>query len=353
MPMMFRFGIFFLALLLTLRAGPTDGSYLLQAISGHFRIMCSRVPIRKVLNKNLTDIEIQNKLKLVLQVRQYATIELGLPKNKSYTVYSEIKGKYPGWNVYCAPRFSVEPRLWCFPVAGCVIYRGYFSKNEAFEFAESMTEKDFDVFVGPFNAYSTLGWYNDPILSSHMLLDSIHLAGLVIHELAHQKIYVSGDSRFNEGFAVSVERSGVLKWLKSIGREDQIVQAVKMWDEEDMIITKILKSRSLLNDIYLSGLDTNSLSQKKDSVLTSLKMDLCNGNCDGIKLPMTDGEDLDYNNAYFVPVEAYYSLVPVFHRIIDSCGGNYAQFYKIVAKLSKLPYDERQHKMVPLTLISS
>jgi predicted aminopeptidase len=347
MSIMFRFIIFFLALLLTFRAGPKNGSYLFQAISGHFRIMCSRVPIKKILKKNQTDIETGNKLKLVLQVRKFATIELGLPKNKSYTFYSEINDKYPGWNVYCAPKFSVEPRLWCFPIAGCVIYRGYFSKKDAFEFAKSMTEKDFDVFVGPFNAYSTLGWYNDPILSSHMLLDSIHLAGLIIHELAHQKIYVSGDSRFNEGFAVSVERSGVLKWLKSIGREDQIVQAVKMWDEEDMIITKILKSRSRLNDIYLSVLDTKFLSQKKDSVLYSLKMDLCNGNCAGIKLPMSDGEDFEYNNAYFVPLEAYYSLVPVFHRIIDSCAGNYPQFYKRVAEFSKLPYDERQHKMVP------
>jgi predicted aminopeptidase len=336
---------FLAATLLFILTGPADGLYFLQAVSGHFRIMCARKPIEKILESNRPDIETQNKLKLVLKVREYATKELGLPENKSYTLFSEIKGKYPGWNVYCAPKFSVESKKWCFPIAGCVDYRGYFSKKKALEFAKKMEEKGFDVFVGPFTAYSTLGWYDDPILSSHLLLDSIQLAGLIIHELAHQKIYVSGDSRFDEGFAVTVERVGVLSWLKSIGRDDQIVQAFKIWDEEDTNAAKILNARSKLNTIYCSGLDPESLSQKKDSIFQDLKKDLCSTDSAGINLPKTDGEDFEFNNAYLAPVNVYNSLVPFFHSLLDSCGGNFLQFFEKVRDLGKLPFEERQSKI--------
>jgi predicted aminopeptidase len=268
----YRSSILLTASLFTGIIVPINGSYLTQAICGHFRIMNSRVSIEKRLLTNQLDWETRNKLKMVLNVREYASNFLGLPKNKSYTMISDINGKYPGWNVYCAPKFSVEPKKWCFPIAGCVVYRGYFSRQKAVEFAEKMEEKGFDVFIGPFSAYSTLGWYDDPLLSSHLLLDSIQLAGLIIHELAHQEVYASGDSRFNEGFAVSVERAGVLQWLKSVGRDDLIIQALEKWKEEDLRIGQILNTRSQLNDIYLNYTESKVLSQKKDSLLRCLEI---------------------------------------------------------------------------------
>jgi len=320
-------------------------TYFTQAISGHIRIMSSRVSIKKMLKTYHLDVKTQNTLRMVLQVREYAAKKLGLPDNKSYTVISEIKGQYLGWNVYCSPKLSVEPQKWCYPIAGCVVYRGYFSKANALAFKSEMEKKGFDVYVGPFNAYSTLGWYDDPLLSSHLLLDTIHLAGIIIHELAHQTVYVSGDSRLNEGFAVSVERAGVLRWLKSIGRDDQIIQALKIWKKEDTIAAKILFVRAQLNYIYHSSLDSISKLQKKDSLFQNLKNSLCHGICNGIKLPETDGEDFEFNNAFFTPINIYYSLVPVFHNILDSCGGNFPKFYEKVKEIGKLPYEERQHKL--------
>jgi predicted aminopeptidase len=331
------------ALLLIAIIRPINGSYLTQAISGHFRIMNSRVSIEKLLLSNQLDIETRNKLKMVLNVREYASKVLGLPENKSYTLFSEIDGKYPGWNVYCAPKFSVEPKKWCFPVAGCVVYRGYFSRQKAVKFAGKMEEKGFDVFIGPFSAYSTLGWYDDPILSSHLLLDSIQLAGLIIHELAHQEVYAAGDSRFNEGFAVSVEHVGVLKWLKSIGREDQVIQALKKWKEEEMKTAQILNTRSQLNFIYQNFQESNVLAQKKDSIFQLLKKYLLKADSAGKNLPKTDGDDFELNNAYFAPISTYYSLVPVFNKILDSCDGNFQLFFERIEKLKKLPYKERQH----------
>lgn len=346
--LIFSIAIVIALLILTCIIGPTNVSYLSQAISGHFRIMSSRVSIEKILEKNELNNESLNKLKMVLNVREYASKELGLPENRSYTLCSKIDGKYLGWNVYCCPKFSVEPKKWCFPIAGCVFYRGYFLKEQALKFSKKMQEKGFDVFVGPFNAYSTLGWYNDPLLSSHLLLDSIHLAGIIIHELAHQKFYISGDSRFNESFAVTVERAGVLRWLKSLGRDEQIIQALKMWDEDDKIASRILKARSQLNEIYNDNLDSISLSYKKDSIFKSLKVDICNGNCSGIKLPKTNGEDFEFNNAYFVPINIYYSLIPNFKNILDSCGGNFTEFFEKVKEIGKLPLEKRNRKIESL-----
>jgi predicted aminopeptidase len=319
-------------------------TYLIQAISGHIRIMSSRASIENILKTYHPYDKTQNTLRMVLQVREFAAKKLGLPDNKSYTVISDIKGKYPGWNVYCSPKLSVEPKKWCYPVAGSVVYRGYFSKANAQTFKGEMEKKGFDVYVGPFNAYSTLGWFDDPLLSSHLLFDTIQLAGIIIHELAHQKVYISDDSRLNEGFAVSVERAGVVRWLKSIGRDDQILQALRIWKAEDTIAAKILFVRTQLSYIYHSGADSMSKLQKKDSILQNLKNSLCHGNCNGIKLPGTDGEDFDFNNAFLTPINIYYSLVPAFQNIFESCGGDFPKFYGKVKEIGELPYEIRQHK---------
>lgn len=312
--------IIFVLLLMFATLGSCNISYLTQAMAGHFRIMHSRQSIEKILRTDQLDIESRNKLKLVLEIHEFAIRELGLPDNKSYTLYSEIKGQYPGWNVYCAPKFSIEPKTWCFPIAGCVVYHGYFKKEKAIEFAEKMEKKDFDVYVAPFTAYSTLGWYRDPILSTHLSYDSIRLAGLIIHELAHQRLYVSGNSQFSEGFAVTVERAGVLHWLESLGREDQMALAIKRWDEDDQFVERILKARNALNALYISNQSTLSMTQQKASILNSLEQEL-------------HKEKNKLNNAYFVPVSTYHSLVPVFQSILDSCGGNFNKFFEKMEEL--------------------
>jgi predicted aminopeptidase len=330
--------------------GCSNVLYLSQAIAGHLRIMNSREPIKKLLETNQFDNETKDKLKLALAVREYASRELDLPRNKSYTVFSRVKGQYVGWNIFCAPKFSVEPIQWCFPIAGCVVYRGYFSKNGALKFAGKMEKRGFDVFISRISAYSTLGWYNDPLLSSHLRLDSIHLARLIIHELTHQKFYVPGDSRFNEGFASAVERAGVLRWLKSIGRDDQVIQAIKMQDMEDIKISKILKARTQLSNIYHSKIDPNSMSHKKDSIFRNLKLDIDNGNRAVINLPKSNGEDFVLNNAYLVPVFTYHSLGPIFQSMLDSVDGNLPQFYINVKKLGDLPFKQRQSKLDSLQI---
>lgn len=338
----------FAALLLLPIVGGCGLQYYSQAIAGHFRIMASRVPIKEELIYNNLDADNQSKLHLVLEVRSFASTKLGLPNNKSYTMYSEINRQYAGWNVYATPRFSVEPKTWWFPIAGYTVYRGYFSKGEALQFAEKMAKKDFDVFVGPFTGYSTLGWYDDPVLSCQLRLKPIRLAGLIIHELAHQEYYLPGDSRFSEAFAVTVERAGVLQWLKSQKRGGLVIEALRMWDEEDAVVKRMVQTRNQLRNLYRSGLDPNTLGQKKKAVFQALKRDLHGISPAGITLPNTNGEQCEYNNASLVPVDTYYSIVPVFQSILNDVGGNLPEFYKKVRELGSLSVDQREKEIESL-----
>ncbi|HBY01818.1 MAG TPA: hypothetical protein DEG92_04640, partial [Rikenellaceae bacterium] len=320
--------IFFYIIMLTSIYGCSTASFLSQAVRGHYRVMGSRVSIEKILmegSRNSLDSLSREKLKMVLELREFASAELGLPRNKSYTLFSEIKEEYLGWNVYAAPKFSVEPITWSFPVAGRVVYRGYFSKEGALKFAKQIEEEGNDVYVSPISAYSTLGWYNDPVLSSHLRLNEIRLAGLIIHELAHQQLYVKGDSRFNESFAVTVERAGVLRWLKSTGRDDQIGMAEKMWEQQDAANSKMLDARSRLNELYHSGIDSALMEQKKDFLLKEFTGE--------IGRPRFG----EMNNAYFVPVNTYYSMVPKFQSMLDSLGGDFKKFYRETEVLEASP----------------
>lgn len=299
-------------------------SYLSQVAGGQIRIMWNSKPISRVRPGEVDSLSMK-KLEMVLQVRSFASDTLGLPKNKSYTVYSDIKSPYLGWNVYCAPRFSVEPRLWCFPIAGCVVYRGYFSKEKALQFAGEQKLAGWDTYVSPFSGYSTLGWFRDPVLSTQLSMDSVDLAGLVIHELAHQELYKAGDSDFSESFAIAVEQAGIVRWFRSLGREDQATAAIRGWETERRRAGQILAVRAGLDSLYHSGLDSLSMVHRKDSVFNALELYLYHKNRPEIEL----------NNAFIAPVSAYYSKVPQFLSLLDSCGGNFTEFYRQAENLAR------------------
>jgi predicted aminopeptidase len=283
------------------------------------RIMHARHPIVKLLATDTLSPERREKLEMVQAVRAFAIRELGLPDSRSYTQLAEIPGDYPGWNVFCAPEFSVEPKTWCYPVAGCVVYHGYFKKEKAVEFAEKMKKEGFDVYISPFSAYSTLGWFSDPILSSNLRDDSVDLAGLIIHEMAHQKYYKSGDSQFSEGFAMTVERAGVLRWLKELGHNDQAARAIRDWEAYDRRVDRMLAVRNELAVLYDSGRDTSFMRVRKDSILRALEGEL------GLKSGRL-------SNAALVPVSTYHSLIAGFQATLDSCGGDFRKFYEAVKK---------------------
>lgn len=348
--------------------------YITQAVNGHLRLMRSRVPIDKILSDPARDSILKQKLRLVLQIRKFATTELGLPDNKSYTFYAEIKTEELGWNIYCAPEFSTKPKEWRFPIAGSTVYRGYFSKKMAIKYARKMKRKGYDVCLLPITAYSTLGFFNDPILNTHLRMDTIRLAGMIIHELAHQRYYNKKDSRYSESFAVAVERAGVLRWLESINRPDQVAKAQKMWARQDSINNLYLAARDTLSKLYtntatpLTPHDSTTLRRQKDSVFNRLSLrikelnqtlgmsatqstqsptnisetkasetkkheTIISTNNHGIKARGTNistsipEEFRKMNNARLIPISTYYSLVPTFLRQLDSLNGDFSKFF--------------------------
>ena len=338
----------FVIVLLTISTCAGTG-YITQAISGHLRLMRARVPFEKALKDPKLDSIARQRLLLVQQIRKFATTGLGLPDNKSYTVYAEIETDELGWNVYCAPRFSTEPKKWHFPIAGSTVYRGYFSKKMAIKYAEKMEKKGYDVYLLPITAYSTLGFFNDPILNTHLKMDTIHLAGMIIHELAHQRYYNKKDSRFSESFAVAVERAGVIRWLTSINRPDQIAKAHKMWTRQDTINSLYLAARNKLTTLYtttpapITPQDSAALLQQKDNILNQLSQQIkeVNQTYTDISIQTTRPTQTtqsiptkyrQFNNARLIPISTYYSLVPTFLKLLDSLDGNFEQFYKKVEK---------------------
>jgi len=331
----------------------TGTGYITQAINGHFRLMRSRVPFEKALMDPTLDSVARQRLLLVQQIRKFATTNLGLPDNKSYTLYAQIKTEELGWNVYCAPRFSTEPKKWSFPIAGSTVYRGYFSKKMAIRYAQKMDRKGYDVYLTPITAYSTLGFFNDPILNTHLKMDTIHLAGMIIHELAHQRYYNKKDSRISESFAVAVERAGVIRWLASINRQDQIAKAHRMWARQDSINALYLSVRNTLTELYtttpapITPQDSANLLRQKNAILNQLAQEIKELNQTSIqtshssdRAPLPISRTVNpipqkfrqLSNARLIPISTYYSLVPTFLKQLDSLGGDFEQFYEKVEK---------------------
>ncbi|HXK57853.1 MAG TPA: aminopeptidase, partial [Gammaproteobacteria bacterium] len=199
--------------LLPMLTGCASLSYYSQAISGHFSLMANRQPIRQVLEDKEVDEALKSRLLLVQSIRDFASTSLKLPDNGSYRSFVPMSGEAVVWSLVATGAFSIEPRQWCYPIIGCASYRGYFDLEVARRQLASLEAEGLDVALEPVPAYSTLGWFDDPLPGTVVNWNDWQLAGLIFHELAHQRLYVAGDSAFNEAFANQVQRAGVATWL--------------------------------------------------------------------------------------------------------------------------------------------
>ena len=200
--------------------------YYVQATRGQIEVLSKRQPIDEVLASPETAEELGRRLRLVQEARQFSIDELYLPDNKSYRSYSDLERDFVVWNVFAAPEFSLEAREWCYPIVGCVSYRGYFSEEAANGEAAKLRRKGFDSAVGGVPAYSTLGNFNDPVLNTMMRWDDVKLVSTLFHELAHQVLYIKDDTAFNESFATAVEEIGIERWLAKNGRQGDMASYV-------------------------------------------------------------------------------------------------------------------------------
>ena len=202
----------------------SGGCYVLQSAQGQLSLLSKRRPISRVIDEASTPPALRSQLQAVAAIRDFASRELGLPDNGSYRSYADVGRRFVVWNVVAAPDFSVDARQWCYPIIGCVAYRGYFVESRARRYAARLRREGLDIMVGGVAAYSTLGHFNDPVLNTMMGWNDVELASIIFHELTHQMLYVPNDSSFNEALATTVEEEGVRRWLHAQGRETDLAK---------------------------------------------------------------------------------------------------------------------------------
>jgi predicted aminopeptidase len=321
--------------------------YLMQAASGEWHVMHAREPIAQVIADPKTPSPLRERLRVVSEAREFATRELKLPDNESYRSYADIGRDYVVWNVVATPEFSVVPRHWCFPVAGCVSYRGYFHESAARKFAGEMAAQGFDVAIDPVPAYSTLGKFADPVLSSMMRYGEDELVATIFHELAHQLLYVRDDSAFNEAVATTVEDAGLERWLQQQGSLARMQAFRQEGAREEQFLKLLANARAQLAALYASGVPPGQMRAGKQQLLAALGESIhAFEKREQVSYPLYDqwiGQGL--NNARLASVATYYDCVPGFRRLLAQEHGDLPAFYAAARALAKLPRRERHQRL--------
>jgi len=321
-------------------------SFYSQAVGGQYHVWSASKPIDKLLADDATDPALRQRLELVSEITTFAASELSLPDDGSYRRYADLGRPYVLWNVFAAPEFSLEPVTWCFPIAGCVGYRGYFAEKDARQFAEGLREKNLDVYVGGVPAYSTLGWFDDAVLNTFIDYPDADLARLIFHELAHQVAYAPGDTTFNESFATAVELEGVRRWLVATGRSDQLAAVDVALDRQQAFVDLVMRTRDALDAVYKSGAPEAIMLQGKVDTYLQLRAEYRELKAEwGGYSGYDRWFEQQLNNAKLASVATYNRLVPAFQRMLAENDGDLKTFYQSVAALTKLTPEERQTRL--------
>ncbi len=313
----------------------TSGCYYLQAAAGQWQVIKKREPIETVIADSGTPAQLAERLMLVQQARTFAVDELALPDNQSYRSYADIERDYVVWNVFAAPEFSLEPRRWCFPIAGCVSYRGFFSREAAYDESERLAKKGFDVAVGGVTAYSTLGNFDDPVLSSMLRWDDLQLVAVLFHELAHQVLYVKGDTGFNESFATAVEEFGMQRWLSARGQHDDITAYRERRKLRQDLMALVASARNDLRAVYAAAYGDEEKRRRKRARLWQLA-EAARARLEQSGRDSTGWRGGELNNARLVSMALYEERLPAFRALLARCDEDIRCFYAQAEDLAKL-----------------
>jgi predicted aminopeptidase len=323
-------------------AGCSTFGYYAQSIQGHMAMMEAARPIPDVIDDPQAAAPLKQRLERVQQIRAYASSDLGLPDNGSYTRYADLKRPYVVWNVFAAPELSLQLKQWCYPVVGCAGYRGYFEQAAADAAAAELRASGYEVNVAGVPAYSTLGWFSDPLLNTFIGGNEGQVAGLVFHELAHQVVFVGGDTTFNESFATAIEREGVKRWLDARGDDATRRAYAEFALRRSQFLELLLKYRNLLQANYSSGVPDEVKRARKQQLFAELKQEYARlkeswGGFAGYDRYFAQ----DLTNAHLAAVAAYNDLVPAFDALLAQSNGNMPAFYSEVKRIAALPKAER------------
>ena len=316
-------------------AGP---GYYVQAASGHLALMRSREDIDDYLAEAAPDDPLAGRLRLAQDITAWAGDAAGLPDEGSYQTFARTNREAVVWNVVAAPEFSLEPKTWCFVVAGCVPYRGYFKQEKAERLADKLRGKGYDVSVSRASAYSTLGWFEDPLLDTVLNQPDAWLAATLLHELAHQRLYVESDTRFSESYATFVEQAAVSRWLESEGRDDELAHWRRVREANDWFSARLRQARSELAELYAGDLEPDAMRIAKQAALTAMNTDWVAWRASRDGMPDVYGGWLsgEMNNADLALVSAYQGGACAFQHLFEESGQNFEVFHDLAMRQSKL-----------------
>jgi predicted aminopeptidase len=323
--------------LLLLLSGCADTGYYWHNANGHLAVMSQRTDIDELLADDQLDAELRKRLQLVQEIRRFSIERLDLPANDSYASYVELDRPYVVQNIFAAPEFSTRLYEWCYPVIGCASYRGYYDEARMLAYSDDLKSSGLEVYIGKVSAYSTLGWFDDPVLSSFVNWPDYRLAGLLFHELTHQQIYIDNDTTFNESLASAVQQVGTELWLKSRHQSDQLDQLASWSRYRDEVIVLIGSTREQLAEIYAGDMDDASKRERKAQIFAGAR----DAHAEiaakrEIKGGFTRWFAGELNNAKIGSVAAYNSLTPAFINMIRAHKLDFAPFYEYAQAVGDL-----------------
>jgi len=340
------------ALLLVLTmAGCSSLGYYVQAARGEWGVLSAARPIDACLDDPALSEPLKQRLRLARQIREFATRELAEPDNRSYTRYADLKRPAVVWNVFATPELSTQLKTWCYLFFGCASYRGYFDRGDADHLAAGLATQGYDVSVSPVPAFSTLGWFSDPLLNTFINLPEPELARLIFHELAHQVLYVRDDTVFNESFATAVEREGVRRWLLAQGSDPLRVEWRQIEQRRAQFLDLLMQTRAALDEVYAGTWPDAEKRDRKRAVFVQLQaryQALRDGPWGGFK-----GYDRYFaqplNNAHLAAIGAYFDRVPAFEALMARTGPDMAAFFREAKRIAALRKEARDRELDALT----
>lgn len=338
-----------LPLIIVLLSGCAELQYYGHAISGQLEVLSKSRPIPEVIEDPATSIEVRQKLKAVERMHDFAISDLFLPDSDSFRSYSDLGRDYVLWNVFATPELSLDTKQWCYPFLGCLNYRSYFDEAYAELIAQQLKEEGWDVHIAPSPAYSTRGFFADPIYNPMLRYDDVTLAGILFHELAHERVYFKNDSELNESFAMAVQNEGLRRWLKHEKRPKYYIDYIKEQKVEEQFISLLLACRKELAAVYKSSQSNDKKRVQKKRLLNNLRKDY-------FKLKEQWGGYAGYdhwfakplNNARLAPIGTYHGHVDVFSAWLKYYQGDLQKFYLHAEAMAALPAEQRRELLLAI-----
>ena len=324
----------------------TSFGYYMDLMAGHSELLEQQKPVTEILAEKDIKPKLRKLLEMSQDMRDFASKSLHLPENDSYRTYADIKRPFAVWNVVAAKEFSVKPKKWCFLLVGCLSYKGYFTKEAASAYANELKEQGYDVYVAGAKAYSTLGWFDDPLLNTMMYNSEARRAGIIFHELAHQVVYIDNDSAFNEAFATTVEQEGIRRWLEKKEKSNQYDKYLLNKNRDSQLNQLLQKTREKLQALYKTKVSDKEKRQEKKNIFVLMQKEYQ-------QLKDTwDGYDAydkwmaqELNNAHLLLIATYHDLVPTFKAMLKTQNNDLKKFYVVVEQLGKLDKEKRTQRL--------